>query len=59
MKVTHFQRACDVTARSYGGFMKQKGPRAGINSYTYDAAFKFFKDREEKGIKIPPTSNKR
>lgn len=39
--------------------MKQKGPYAGINSYTYDAAFKFFKDREEKGIKIPPTNNKR
>ena len=59
MKVTHFQRACGITAGSYGGFMKQKGPYSGINNHTYDAAFKFFKDREEKGIKTPPTSNKR
>ncbi|SLM41049.1 hypothetical protein LPUS_11936 [Lasallia pustulata] len=59
MKVTHFQRACGITAGSYGGFMKQKGPYAGINNRTYDAAFKFFKSREEKGIKIPPTSNKK
>ena len=59
MKVTHFQRACGITVGSYGGFMKQKGPYAGINNHTYDAAFKFFKSMEEKGIKIPPTSNKR
>lgn len=59
MKVTHFQRACGITASSYGGFMKQKGPDSGVNSITYGAAFEFFKDREEKGIKIPPTSNKR
>ena len=59
MKVTHFQRACGINAGSYGRFMKLKGPYSGIDNQTYEAAFKFFKDREEKGLKIPANRNKK
>ena len=54
MKVTEFQRACNINSNSYGRFMKLKGPRAGESNQTYEGAFRFFKAREAAGIKKPP-----
>ena len=51
MKVTEFQRACNINSNSYGRFMKLKGPYAGDMNQTYGAAFRFFKAREAAGIK--------
>jgi len=53
MKVTHFQRECNINSNSYGRFMKLKGPSSGIDNQTYEAAFIFFKKRELAGIKPP------
>lgn len=53
MKVTHFQRQCNINSNSYGRFMKLKGPYSGIDNQTYEAAFIFFKKRELAGIKPP------
>ena len=55
MKVTHFQRACKITPRRYGMFMKAKGPYGGSGSNTYEAAFRFFERRRRQGIKEPTT----
>ncbi len=57
MKVTHFQREIGVSSSSYGGFMKQNGPYKGQDNHTYIAAFKFFKKREEAGLKMPRKSD--
>jgi hypothetical protein len=51
MKVTHFQRECNINSNSYGRFMKLKGPFSGADNQTYLAAFIFFKKRELAGIK--------
>ncbi|KAH0562807.1 hypothetical protein GP486_002569, partial [Trichoglossum hirsutum] len=51
MKVTHFQRQCNINSNSYGRFMKLKGPYSGADNQTYEAAFIFFKKRELAGIK--------
>lgn len=53
MKVTEFQRACNINSNSYGRFMKLKGPYAGDSNQTYSAAFKFFQKRKSAGIKEP------
>lgn len=53
MKVTEFQRACDINSNSYGRFMKLKGPYAGNMNQTYKAAFHFFERRKRAGIKEP------
>lgn len=53
MKVTEFQRACDINSNSYGRFMKLKGPYAGDMNQTYRAAFRFFEHRKRAGIKEP------
>ena len=52
MKVIEFQKAINVTSGSYGRFMKQNGPTAGMGSDTYGSAYKFFKKRELRGIKM-------
>ena len=53
MKVTDFQRACDINSNSYGRFMKLKGPYAGDMNQTYKAAFQFFERRKHAKIKEP------
>lgn len=53
MKVTEFQRACNINSNSYGRFMKLKGAYAGDGNQTYSAAFQFFKQREAAGVKEP------
>ena len=53
MKVTQFQRQCNINSNSYGRFMKLKGPYSGCDNQTYEAAFIFFKKRELAGIKPP------
>jgi hypothetical protein len=53
MKVTHFQRECNINSNSYGRFMKLKGPYSGCDNQTYKAAFIFFKKRELAGVKAP------
>lgn len=55
MKVTHFQKENGINSNSYGRFMKLKGPYSGIDNQTYHQAHRFFRKREEKGIKpLPP-----
>jgi hypothetical protein len=60
MKVTEFQRHLNVNSNSYGRFMKLKGPISGHNNQTFDAAFRFFREREQEGKKIsrPPKAKK-
>lgn len=53
MKVTEFQRLCNINSNSYGRFMKLKGTFAGEMNQTYAAAFRFFKRREAAGVKEP------
>ncbi|KAI9709378.1 MAG: hypothetical protein M1812_007714 [Candelaria pacifica] len=53
MKVTHFQRTLNISASSYGNFMKLNGKFAGARNQTYKAAYLFFKSREENGIPMP------
>lgn len=53
LKVTDFQRACDINCSSYGRFMKLKGPYAGDMNQAYKAAFQFFERRKLAGIKEP------
>lgn len=52
VKVTHFQKELDINSISYGRFIKLKGAWNGIDNQTFDAAHRFFRKREEKGIKI-------
>ncbi len=51
MKVTEFQRSIDLNSKSYGRFMKLKGPMSGNGNQVYEAAFRFFDDRRKAGIK--------
>ncbi|THC94839.1 hypothetical protein EYZ11_005675 [Aspergillus tanneri] len=53
MKVGEFQRAINVSSRSYSEFMKHWGPDKGLGSATYGNASRFFKKRELQGIKPP------
>lgn len=52
MKVGEFQKALGVNSRGYNSFLQQSGKTKGANSNTYFAAFKFFRNREDQGIKI-------
>ncbi|KAK0117485.1 hypothetical protein ONS95_011825 [Cadophora gregata] len=52
MKVGEFQKAIGVNSKGYGMFMGQSGRDKGSGSNTYIQALKFFKKREEKGLKI-------
>jgi hypothetical protein len=51
MKVTHFQRECNINSNSYSRFMKLRGPYSGSDNQTFEAAYIFFKKRELAGIK--------
>ncbi len=58
MKVTEFQKVIGVNSNSYGRFMKQRGPYAGCDNQTYEAAYRFFKKRELAGLKMPSKKRK-
>ncbi|KAH7323458.1 hypothetical protein BKA65DRAFT_435342 [Rhexocercosporidium sp. MPI-PUGE-AT-0058] len=58
MKVGEFQKAIGVNSKGYGMFMGQSGRDKGSGSNTYIQAFKFFKKREEKGIKTAAPKKK-
>jgi len=58
MKVGEFQKAIGVNSKGYGMFMGQSGRDKGSGSNTYVEAFKFFKKREEKGLKIAASKKK-
>ena len=58
MKVGEFQKAIGVNSKGYGMFMGQSGRDKGSGSNTYVEAFKFFKKREEKGLKIAAPKKK-
>ncbi|CAF9904137.1 MAG: hypothetical protein ALECFALPRED_004863 [Alectoria fallacina] len=51
LKVTDFQRACDINCSSYGRFMKLKGPYAGDMNQAYKAAFQFFELKKDEEIR--------
>ncbi|BEJ12822.1 hypothetical protein CspHIS471_0212820 [Cutaneotrichosporon sp. HIS471] len=53
MKVTEFQRAIGVNPVPYRNFMAQDGPYKGENSSVYGQAYFFFREREERGLKMP------
>jgi hypothetical protein len=53
MKVTQFQKEIGVNSKSYGSFMKMKGPNKGIDNSTMSQAYRFFKKREKEGIAMP------
>ncbi|KAF2812261.1 uncharacterized protein BDZ99DRAFT_486874 [Mytilinidion resinicola] len=57
MKIGEFCNAIGVSNKSYNGFMSQSGTHKGSGSAAYNAAWKFFKKRELKGI--PPPKKKR
>lgn len=59
VKVTHFQKEIGVTSNSYTNFMKAKGPYGGENSSMYLEAHRYFRKREEKGIKMPKAKKAR
>ncbi|KAL2063175.1 hypothetical protein VTL71DRAFT_6247 [Oculimacula yallundae] len=58
MKVGEFQQAIGVNSKGYSLFMGQSGPNKGSGSNTYLEAFKFFKRREDQGIKIAAPKKK-
>jgi hypothetical protein len=53
MKVGEFQKAINVTSKSYSTFMNQNGPFKGSGSSVYYSAWAFFKRREMRGLKMP------
>jgi hypothetical protein len=53
MKVGEFQRKIGVSSPAYGRFMAQGGLDKGAGCDTYFEAWKYFKRRELKGIKMP------
>lgn len=59
MKVSEFQRTIGVNSNSYGRFMKLKGLMSGNGNQVYEAAFRFFEDRREAGIKPQKKKGKR
>ena len=44
MKVGEFQRAINVTSKSYGDFMKQSGTHKGSESSTYGQCIPFLQE---------------
>ncbi|KAH7381118.1 hypothetical protein BKA64DRAFT_228884 [Cadophora sp. MPI-SDFR-AT-0126] len=59
MKVGEFQKAIGVNSKGYSMFMGQSGRDKGSGSNTYVQAFKFFKKREEQGLKIAAPRKKK
>ncbi|KAF2656242.1 hypothetical protein K491DRAFT_692261 [Lophiostoma macrostomum CBS 122681] len=53
MKVGEFQKAINVTSKSYSTFMTQNGPYKGSGSSVYYSAWAFFQKREMRGLKMP------
>ncbi|KAF2477042.1 uncharacterized protein BDR25DRAFT_330958 [Lindgomyces ingoldianus] len=53
MRVGEFQKAINVTSKSYSDFMGQNGPLKGRGSNVYLNAYQFFRKRELRGIKLP------
>jgi hypothetical protein len=53
MKVGEFQKAINVTSKSYSTFMTQNGPFKGSGSSVYYSAWAFFQKREMCGLKMP------
>lgn len=53
MTKTAFAREIGVSATSLHGFLGTQGPDKGARSAAYGAAWKFFKEREIAGIKLP------
>lgn len=53
MKVTQFQKEIGANSKSYGSFMKMKGPMKGIDNSTMSGAYRFFKKREKEGKAMP------
>lgn len=56
MKVGEFQKAINTNSNTYSRFMSQSGAGKGAGSTVYQAAWRFFKIRELRGIK-PPRHN--
>jgi hypothetical protein len=50
-KVTQFQKELGINSNSYGRFMSYKGSYAGSDNQTYELAHRFFRKRQERGIK--------
>lgn len=53
MKLSEFCHAINVSSNAYYRFMHKHGTMKGDECAAYPAAFAFFKQREEAGIKIP------
>lgn len=53
MKKGEFNKALDCNSNAVLRFMGQNGPDKGSKSDVYVKAFRFFKQREAKGIKVP------
>ena len=53
MKVTDFCHAIGVSSNAYYNFMHKHGTMKGDECAAYPAAFAFFKEREDAGVKIP------
>ncbi|KAH0014705.1 hypothetical protein KCU78_g8535, partial [Aureobasidium melanogenum] len=53
MKVTDFCHAIGVSSNAYYNFMHKHGTMKGDECAAYPAAFAFFKEREDAGLKIP------
>jgi hypothetical protein len=59
MKVGELQKTLGVSGKSFTTFMGKNGPDNGMNTATYPAAYRFFKQREAEGIKVPKKKVKR
>ena len=53
MKVGEFCSAINVSSNAYYIFMHKHGTMKGDECAAYPAAYAFFKEREDAGIKIP------
>jgi len=53
MKVGEFCDAIGVSQHSYSNFLGRSGTRKGEGSECYPAAYRSFKEREERGKKMP------
>ncbi|TVY83340.1 hypothetical protein LSUE1_G002077 [Lachnellula suecica] len=53
MKLGELQKTLGVSAKSFSCFMGKNGPDNGTNTATFPAAYRFFKQREAEGIKVP------
>ncbi|TVY43941.1 hypothetical protein LOCC1_G005605 [Lachnellula occidentalis] len=53
MKIGELHKTLGVSAKSLQTFLGMNGPDNGMNTATYPAAYRFFKQREAEGIKVP------